>query len=390
MLGLAKLRNPVRTYAWGSRTAIANLQGRPVPSPEAEAELWMGAHPQASSEVRVDGTWRSLWDVVRESPDEVLGPAAAGGGMPFLFKVLAADEPLSIQAHPDAEQARQGFEREEAAGIARDAAHRNYRDPHPKPEILYALTPFAMVRGFRRPREIHSLLTRLGLAALWPEAAELRSDDEQRALERFFSAWMTSGSGPVATVLEAAVAACAARSGEDPACRWVRDLAERYPGDRGALAPVFLNVAELAPGEAVFTGPGVLHAYLGGVGVELMTSSDNVLRGGLTAKHVDVPELLEILRFEPLPIEPLTPVEIPSGQRFEAGGLRLDVVAIPAGGEVRVGGARPAVLFCVDGSGTVAAAGVVRFARGDSFLVPASVGDLRIAGSATLFLASAA
>ena len=393
MIGITKLRNPILSYPWGSRTAIAELLGRPSPAAEPQAELWMGAHPKAPSEAFVDGRWVRLDDLVREYPGEVLGPRREvdqQAELPFLLKVLAAAEPLSIQAHPDRDQARKGFRREDELGIPRDAAHRNYRDPHPKPEILYALTPFHALRGFRPPAEILRRLRRLGLEDRLPEVGLLAADDG-RALERFFTAYMSLDRGRVDGILETALRRAGELAATSAAGRWIGELGERYPGDRGVLAPAFLNVQELLPGEAIYTGAGVLHAYLGGVGVELMTSSDNVLRGGLTTKHVDVPELLRTLRFEPSPARVLEPVAAGSGvRRFETPeGLVLEVIEVRSGA-TRIGGGRPAILLAGDGEGTIDDSGTLVFAKGDSFLVPAAVGDFRITGSATLFRAELA
>ncbi len=417
MLGITRLLNPIQPYPWGSRTAIAVLLGRPSPAPGPEAELWLGAHPKAPSEARVDGRWVRLDDLIRQHPAEILGsglpgsdlpgsglpgsglpgsglPGREGGELPFLLKVLAAAEPLSIQAHPDRDQARQGFRREEELGIPRDAAHRNYRDPHPKPEILYALTPFSALRGFRPPAEIHRLLLELGVADLLPECRRLAGGDAG-ALEGFFRAYMALDPERVEGVLETALRRAADLAGHSAPCRWIVELGERYPGDLGALSPALLNLQELEPGEVIYTGAGVLHAYLGGVGVELMTSSDNVLRGGLTGKHVDVPELLSTLRFEPLEPRLLEPAD---GRYATPEGLVLEVIEVRHGlewsGRARIGSGRPAILLASRGEGTIRGArtpaGGIPFARGDSFLLPAAVGNLRITGSATLFRAEMA
>ena len=188
MIGISKLRNSIQAYAWGSKTGIADFLGR-EPAAGPEAELWMGAHPRAPSAVEIDGEWVSLADVVRAAPVEVLGPRAArdGAALPFLLKVLAAGRALSIQAHPDQRQAAAGCRREDAAGIPRDAAQRNYRDASPKPEIIYAWTPFTALRGFRPPAEIHRRMRRVGLPERAPEIGEAL---ERGDLEGFFDAYM--------------------------------------------------------------------------------------------------------------------------------------------------------------------------------------------------------
>ncbi len=300
MLGICRLRPTIVSYPWGSRTGIAAFLGR-RPAEEPEAELWMGAHPKAPSEVEVDGRWTSLAALVEAAPQDVLGRRVAdrhGSGLPFLFKVLAAGRALSIQAHPDRRQAAAGCRREDRLGIPRDAPRRNYRDASHKPEILYALTPFSALRGFRPAAEAFELMAQAGVAEALPEAcAALRAGD----LKGFFTAYMALDQGRVAAVLAAALETIAAAATDDGAFARVLELARQFPGDRGVLAPLYLHLLELEPGQALFTGPGVLHAYLEGVGLELMASSDNVVRGGLTDKHVDVAELLAILRFETQP-----------------------------------------------------------------------------------------
>ena len=386
---ILELRNPIQYYAWGSRTAIPELLGRSSPADEPEAELWMGSHPKAPSEARRNGSWASLRDLIAEAPAEILGTERADRGvteLPFLFKVLAAGEPLSIQAHPDAEQARHGFENEEALGIPRDADHRNYRDRHPKPEILYALTPFSIVRGFRQPGEIRDLLEQVDLPRHLPACRKLDAADDKHALEQFFRAYMSLGDDQLEQFLPGVVERCRSNSDHE-AFAWVAKLSESYPGDRGVLAPLFLHVRTLAPGEAMYTGPGVLHAYLDGVGMELMVSSDNVLRGGLTTKHVDVPELLHVLRFEPLSPTPLAATPVDGGRRFEAGGLTLDVLDLRDGEVSRLPAGRVTILMCTAGRGTLHGSETVSFARGESFLIPAAASEIRIDGDATVFVA---
>lgn len=394
MIGISRLRNTVQTYAWGSRTGIAGFLGR-EPSGGPEAELWMGAHPKAPSEVEIDGRWVSLVEVIRDAPADVLGHRAArsAAALPFLLKILAAGRALSIQAHPDRRQAEAGCRREDAAGIPRDAPRRNYRDASPKPEIIYALTPFAALRGFRPPAEVLGLMRPLGLLELLPEIGEALGRGD---LAGFFGAYMGLGARRLAGVLGRALEAAEGRAAEDEAFSWVVELERQFPGDRGVLAPLYLHVLELAPGQALFTGPGVLHAYLEGVGIELMANSDNVVRGGLTPKHVDVDELRAILRFEAQAPELLTPVAAAGERRFSAGGgeLELAVVELAEGEVYRRGGGRGAeILLCGSGGGEIrdsAGGAPAAFGRGDSFLVPAAVPGYRIEGRASLFRAAAA
>ncbi|MDR1240092.1 MAG: mannose-6-phosphate isomerase, class I [Treponema sp.] len=312
MNGLFRLKNTIKHYEWGSPSCIPRLLGRDGEG-RPWAELWMGVHPGGPSETEFRGETRSLADLIAGNPEGFLGKAAAEkfGGLPFLFKFLAAAKPLSIQAHPNREQARRGFDRENREGIALDAPHRNYKDPNHKPEILYALSPFRAMCGFREPEETRRNLERLlsgapsslrrGLAPLTAALAGTNAGGgaESGALRAFFSALFALPpelrrelSGHITSRRETG----AADAGAD-AC--MTAFAERYPGDPAVIAPLYLNLLELQPGEAVYLEAGVLHAYLEGFGMELMANSDNVLRGGLTPKYVDPPELMRILDFSP-------------------------------------------------------------------------------------------
>ncbi|MEM9455440.1 MAG: mannose-6-phosphate isomerase, class I [Myxococcota bacterium] len=292
-----RLRNTIQRYAWGSRDAIAGLQGRPVPTEQPEAELWMGAHARGPSTLVGDGD-RSLRDAIEAEPEAMLGAICRErfeGRLPFLLKVLAAAEPLSLQAHPDQARAREGFEREDAAGVERDAPHRNYRDPYAKPELVCALGPFAALCGFRSIEDTRALVEALAVPALRACAEPLWSMPPGPAVATVVGDLLTQPQpGPVVD----AVVEAAARRSDGPWAReraWVVRLGERYPGDPGVVVAMLLNLVELRAGEALFLSAGRLHCYLEGNAVEIMGSSDNVLRGGLTPKHVDVPELLDVL-----------------------------------------------------------------------------------------------
>lgn len=320
------LRNVVRPYAWGSRTVIAELLGGPVPAPHPQAELWLGAHPADSSVlVHADGAQTSLLEALHADPDRHLGTRCAqhwGNRLPFLLKVLAAEEPLSLQAHPSAEQAAEGFAREEARGIPRNAPERNYPDAGHKPELICALTEFHALVGFRDPARTVELLAALNTPALEPYRRLLAAAPDAAGLRTLFTTWITLPQPAVQALLPRTLQACSAllrqgSSGSDfrALVAEVLALAEAHPGDVGVLAALLLNHVVLGPGEALYLPAGNLHTYLRGTGVEIMANSDNVLRGGLTAKHVDVPELLRVLDFSSgeLPVqrgEPAGPQEI--------------------------------------------------------------------------------
>ncbi len=396
MQGIAELKGTVRGYSWGDRTAIAALLGHSTPAPAPQAELWLGAHPEAPSQVRQGEGWVSLAALIEQAPEEILGARAAerfGGRLPFLMKVLAAAEPLSIQAHPDPRQAAAGCQREDALGIPRGAAHRNYRDGNAKPEVLCALEPFVMLRGFRAGGEIRERMERLGVADLLPESRLL--DARPGAMERFFRAYMGRPPGKVGEILGRALPRIAEHAeGEDASlCYWIAELARRYPEDRGVLSPLFLHLLELDPGQAIYTGPGVLHTYLRGVGIELMTNSDNVLRGGLTPKHIDGEELVRVLRFEPQEPELLRPQRGAGGERqltAPVDDFRLAVLEVTPGRPFAAREHGVEILLCVAGDGEIHGAdgAAIPFARGGSFLVPAAAPAYRLTGAATLFRAA--
>ncbi|MFO0551087.1 MAG: mannose-6-phosphate isomerase, class I [Polyangiaceae bacterium] len=386
-----KLECGVMPYAWGSKTAIAALRGLPA-STAPEAELWMGAHPALPSRLRRDGAHRSLIEVIDADPHAELGRAAAqafDGRLPFLLKVLAADSPLSLQVHPDANLARAGFEAEESARVPRSAAHRNYRDASHKPELLCALGPFEALSGFRPAAEIAAVFAALGVAQLEAFAARLRR--EPSAIAEVFRALMTMEA-------RAALVEDVARSAKTlPAeLRADAELVERlvaiYPGDVGVIGALMLNRVELSAGEAIYLGAGQLHAYLGGVGVEIMASSDNVLRGGLTPKHVDVPELMRALDFEPRRPDVLSPRALDTFERLydtPAREFALSVIR-SAGAELTRSTSGPELLLVTEGVAQVRSANGValELARGEvAFVSGRAAPSYSLRGAFELFRA---
>ncbi|WP_405485478.1 mannose-6-phosphate isomerase, class I [Nocardia sp. NBC_00511] len=320
-----ELVGALRSYAWGSRTALAQLCGRPVPSAHPEAELWFGAHPADPAHVRIDGHSESLLAVVDADPQRELGSIAGefGDRLPFLLKVLAAEEPLSLQAHPSLEQARGGFARENQSGVALDSPMRNYRDENHKPELVVALGRFEALAGFRDPMQTVRLLNALGVPELGQFADLLAAQPDSAGLRTLFTTWIALPQATLSTLLPKVLDGCVRYLSERDAgnggkrkefvaeVRTALELSEAYPGDAGVLAALLLNRITLEPGEGLFLDAGNLHAYLRGVGVEIMANSDNVLRGGLTPKHVDVPELLRVLDFEPLDLPVIEPEALP-------------------------------------------------------------------------------
>lgn len=397
MRSLAPLHNRVRSYAWGSPTDLADLLGVPNPSGEPQAELWIGAHPAAPSEIEVDGARRRLDEVIAERPAELLGVevlARFGPRLPFLLKVLAAARPLSLQCHPSAEEARLGFERENRAGVPLTSPQRIFRDPHPKPELIAAVGPFRALRGFRPIAETLALFAPLGLGDLAPSIEALAEQRDAAALARLYGELMRSSAGERRGILEAAVRGAIAHRDRDPAYVWLLRLHELYPDDIAVLTPLFLNLIELAPDEALFLPAGEPHMYLEGMGVELMASSDNVIRGGLTDKYVDVPMLLETLTFAPGAPEVLRPQRRAPGQRSyptHAPEMQLSIIDVPKGEVIEVherGG--PDVLLSTWGVATLSTpdGDAVTLPRGRSALVLGTAGPYRLEGTARVYRAS--
>lgn len=377
------LHNAVRPYAWGSRTAIAELLGREVPAPHPEAELWMGAHPgDPSRVVGPDGAERSLLDLLTADPQGQLGPRVAerwGSRLPFLIKVLAADEALSLQAHPSAAQAAEGFAAEERRLVPLDSPVRNYKDPAAKPELICALTEFHALAGFRSPERTVSLLRTLDAPALAPYTEMLVAQPDSSGLRALFTMLITLPQTSLSSLLPQVLDACVLHVKEhgefDMECRTILELGESYPGDAGVLAALLLNRIVLQPGEAIHLPAGNLHAYLRGTGIEILANSDNVLRCGLTPKHVDVPELLRVLDFTCGDMEVLLGEEVQPGVRvyrtpapeFELS--RLDLV-----GETRINHEGPQIMICTEGAVvlTNARGDELGLTRGQSVWLPAS------------------
>ncbi|MFB7918723.1 mannose-6-phosphate isomerase, class I [Streptomyces sp. NPDC056061] len=388
-----RLSNTVRPYAWGSTTAIPELLGV-APTGEPQAEMWMGAHPGAPSRLtRPTGTGeprreRPLTEVIAADPERELGRATVekfGPRLPFLLKLLAAGAPLSLQVHPDLTQAERGFADEERRSVPIDAPHRTYKDTNHKPELICALTPFAGLCGFRRPAEAAGTMAALGVDSLAPYVDLLGAHPEEAALREVLTAILTADPAETAgTVNEAAAAAERLGGDHAPYAR----IAHHFPGDPGVLAAMLLNYVELQPGEALFLGAGVPHAYLDGLGVEIMANSDNVLRCGLTPKHIDVPELLRIVRFEPTDPGVLRPEASPSGEELyetPADEFRLSRFDLSPGADpVDLTRGTPQILLCTAGAPK---AGTLGLTPGASVFVPAGE-KTEVSGTGTLFRAT--
>jgi len=389
----------IQPYAWGSRHGIAELQGRPVPAAGPEAELWIGAHPSAPSGLSRDSQPTTLEAVIAADPVGELGPASVarfGTRLPFLLKVLSAERALSIQLHPSRAQAEAGFRAENEQGLAPGDPARNYVDDWPKPELLCALTPFEVLAGLRTPADAAGLLRALGVDPLEPLAAELDRAPGGQVLAGVLGSvldWPEAGRAELVGDVLAACARLAAAGGPyaDACAAAVRTGAD-HPGDLGLVAMLLMRHAVLAPGQAVFLSAGGLHAYLRGTGIEVQANSDNVIRAGLTGKHVDVPELLKLL--DPDVIVPvLAPRPVADGisvYSTPAPEFRLYRLDLP-GEPLTLPGTGPRILLCTEGvvvlRGESGSAGVA-LGRGESCFVSAADGAVTGAGPARAFLAA--
>ncbi|MFJ4921390.1 mannose-6-phosphate isomerase, class I [Streptomyces sp. NPDC088725] len=382
-----RLSNTVRPYAWGSTTAIPELLGT-APTGEPQAEMWMGAHPGAPSGTDRGAGEQALSDLIDAAPEAELGAAAVskfGPRLPFLLKLLAAGSPLSVQVHPNLAQAKEGYEDEESRGVPIDAPHRNYKDANHKPELICALTPFDGLCGFRATAEAAELLARLDVDSLKPYVDLLHASPEEAALREVLTAVLTADPAEMAATVAEATAAAERIGGEYTP---YVSIARHYPGDPGVIAAMLLNYVQLQPGEALFLGAGVPHAYLNGLGVEIMANSDNVLRCGLTPKHVDVPELLRVVRFEATEPGILRPEASASGEEvFDTpiDEFRLSRYDLAPGAEPRdLTAATPQILLCTAGTPR---ANDLALTPGGSVFVPAGE-QAQLAGDGTVFRAT--
>lgn len=384
-----RLECGVQHYDWGDPEAIPGILGRPNPEGRPFAELWAGAHPDRPSQAIIDGVRVPLDLLVRDAAREILGQALSNrfnGELPFLIKILAAAKPLSIQAHPNHTQALLGFERENLEGLPRDAAIRNYRDPRHKPELLVALTDFYALRGFRPLAEIEQTL------ADTPELGLLAGHRVRDAggLATLYGHIMRLDQPGVSALLDPLIGRLEKENAQDPfapedRAYWIlrahREFSTPGRADRGLLSMFLLNLVRLRPGQAVFLPAGELHSYLRGVGIEVMANSNNVLRSGLTTKHVDPEALLQVLTFHAGPAEVLESVtdgEKPwlAGYETPAAEFALRRLTLDAGqiypmvkGEMRLA-------LITKGAIDIAAEGPeqLQARQGEALLVPAGLG----------------
>ncbi|HHH2810474.1 TPA: mannose-6-phosphate isomerase [Citrobacter amalonaticus] len=348
---MQKLINSVQNYAWGSKTALTELYGMANPQQLPMAELWMGAHPKSSSKIEdASGQVVSLRDVIDGNQSALLGDAVAKrfGELPFLFKVLCAAQPLSIQVHPNKRNSEIGFAKENAAGIPMDAAERNYKDPNHKPELVFALTPFLAMNAFREFSEIVSLLQ--PVAGAHTAIAHFLEQPNAERLSQLFAALLSMQGEEKSRALAILKAALETQQGEP--WQTIRLIAEFYPDDSGLFSPLLLNVVKLNPGEAMFLFAETPHAYLQGVALEVMANSDNVLRAGLTPKYIDIPELVANVKFEAKPANQLLTTPVKHGAELDfpipVNDFAFSLHDLSAQ-ETAIDQQSAAILFCVEG-----------------------------------------
>lgn len=386
----------IRPYAWGSTTLIPELLGLPVTG-EPMAEMWLGAHPGAPSTVQGG---RRLDEVIAADPVGALGAksvAEFGAELPYLMKVLAAASPLSLQVHPTMAQARAGFAAEEEAGVPLDAPGRNYRDPRHKPEMIVALSPFEALSGFRAPARARSaFVSILGEPQrgqdFWGRLSHvLAGGDPASALSEAMTMLLTGGD-EASHFVEVLIEVAHDASGED--AETVNEIGSFYPGDPGVAAALLLNRVHLKPGEAAFLDAGLVHAYLSGIGVEVMASSDNVLRGGLTPKHIDVGELQRVVRFvvsNPLLVAPevsTAPGVVRRAYRPPVAEFQVERIDFEPGTSAPIGGGGASIALVVagevDGDGDALPRSAAAFLPASAGAVPVTAG----AEGATVFVTS--
>ncbi|WP_066582650.1 mannose-6-phosphate isomerase, class I [Cellulomonas timonensis] len=392
-----RLGGTTRSYAWGSPRAIPELLGG-VPGETPVAELWFGAHLSAPSPVvDADGSI-DLAALIAADPGATLGDdvrARFGDALPYLLKLIAPERPLSLQVHPHAARAREGFDREEVAGIPVDAHNRSYRDRNHKPELVLALAPFEALCGFRAPRRAAELFA--GLSA--PLAKELRAllvaEPSVAGVRAAFTFLLDPATRPSEFEVEVLAQECEARlasgSTSPRADSTVALLAKAYPGDPGVVASLLLNPVSLQAGEALFVPAGGVHAYLSGLGIEIMASSDNVLRAGLTSKHVDIAELLACVDYVAAPPIRTAPEVFHGATRVfyaPVDDFELSVTDLSDDAVHPLPGRGPRTLVCLEGKITVSSeVDSLTLARGDAAFVPSSEGRLTARGAGVLIQA---
>ncbi|WP_460708467.1 mannose-6-phosphate isomerase, class I [Myceligenerans halotolerans] len=397
-----RLANTVQPYAWGSTDAIPRLLGT-EPDGSPAAEMWLGAHASAPSLAATGDGDMPLDELVRQDPERMLGRRVTdrfGPRLPFLLKVLAADQALSLQVHPEPHAARQGFDQENRDGIAIGSSQRSFHDDQHKPEMLVALTQFEALAGLRAAHTILKLLDGLDGKLVDSISRTLRRDPSpeglREAMEHLLAARQDAGcAADIAATVVSIERRLDAGSPYERADRTVVDLAEQHPGDPGAIASLLMNRVTLEPGEALFTPAAEVHAYLSGVGIEIMASSDNVLRAGLTTKLVDADALVRCTSFAPRP--PAVPERTTAGRHGQIHTFRapvdefvLSTASVTSDENVTLPHDGPRIVLVLDGAIDLVCenGSTTAMTQGDAVFVPHSAGRLTAAGTGSLVCAS--
>ena len=395
---LYRLTNPIQDYAWGSTTSMSELFGIANDDGKPQAEMWMGTHPNGCSTVEKNGKTTLLSDLVNANPEQVLGTKVHKqfGELPYLLKILAAAKPLSIQVHPEKSRAAAGFARENDMGLAANAANRNYKDGNHKPELIYALTPYKAMNGFRVIDEIVALFEQAGVEVLNNQVAELKANPDAKHLEVFFKSLLSMKGELKDKALDQLMTGIDDKGSDEAekfAFATIKDFAEEYPDDVGLFSPLLLNLIVLQPGEAMFLHAETPHAYLNGTGVEIMANSDNVLRAGLTPKYMDISELVANTRFTPIPYKDLrtTPVVAGETEQFPVPVADFAIEVGNVNGQAITNKADSAeILLCLSGEVQVSSNGInLTLKPAESAFIEAQAKDYHFEGNGKVVRISA-
>ncbi|ELV8626004.1 mannose-6-phosphate isomerase, class I [Vibrio cidicii] len=378
-----KMDNKIQNYDWGSRTAIQDLFGFANQAQQPQAEVWMGTHPNGCSMVKQGSTHVSLSELIKQDPSAFLSQSTAKtfGDLPFLFKILAADKALSIQVHPNKQDAELGYAKEQEQGVPLSAFNRNYKDANHKPELVYALTEYQAMNGFRPFDEIIAEFRLCNIPEINGYLEQFERNPNQDGLCHFFVEILSMKDARKLNAVDHLLS-YAAMNQARPVYALILDLAEQYPNDVGLFAPLLLNVITLKPGEAMFLCARTPHAYIKGTGLEIMANSDNVLRAGLTPKHMDVEELVKCTDFVPKPINTLlTQAEISGCEHhFPVPVQDFQFSVFQAPKEQRVEMSSAEILMPIDADVTLLAQSgeTLVLGKGQSAFIPAYVGTYRL------------
>ena len=382
---LFSLDNSIQPYDWGSKKALNELFGIANPDNQPQAEIWMGAHPGAPSKVLLDEEVITLDAFIASAPDSILGKTVASRfskKLPYLFKVLSAAAPLSIQVHPNKQQAEAGYEKDNQAGLAPSAPNRNYRDDNHKPELMYALTPFRAMCGFRQPTQIEELFCLIK----HPQVDVLVNTLRSGGLQNFWQQLLELPEAPLHEIIDQALTL--AEHNQHPAIQELKRLNAFYPGDAGVFSPMILNLIDMVPGEAIYLDAGTPHAYLEGTGMEIMANSDNVLRGGLTSKHMDVAELMATMNFDVTDVEDFMVRPQQQGDQFDfpvpVPDFAFGIIPVETEAAVNASGSVE-IIFCIEGNITIEVNGDNQLlSPGKACLITATDQQLRFKGKGRL------